>query len=217
MVDRTPPGASGLALAHHGLTVWGGDSRECYAHLVRVVNRIADYLETRRRGRAVAAATAHPMPAPEARRRCAEVVLPVVRGMLSSTGGGVGRVILHLEDSDDMLRVLAHESLQALVRRGMATPEHILRAGRLPLWLELDPSAPPDPLAEAVRSQLSRQRVEYEEYQRRRGSPKQVRTSSWRIATQRPPTSWRRRSGRSTPAAPSPSRWTSGTMTAWRS
>ena len=167
MVDRIPPGASGLALAHHGLTVWGDDSRECYAHLVRVVNRIANYLETRRRGRAVAAATAHPMPAPEARRRCAEVVLPVVRGMLGSTGGGVGRVILHLEDSDDMLRVLAHESLQALVRRGMATPEHILRAGRLPLWLELDPSAPPDQLAEAVRSQISRQRVEYEEYHRR--------------------------------------------------
>src|SRR5207249_1246441 len=68
---------------------------------------------------------------------------------------------------DDMLRVLAHESLQALVRRGMATPEHILRAGRLPLWLELDPSAPPDQLAEAVRSQISRQRVEYEEYHRR--------------------------------------------------
>src|SRR2546427_533563 len=167
MVDRIPPGASGLALAHHGLTVWGDDSRECYAHLVRVVNRIADYLETRRRGRAVAAATARPMPAPEARRRCAEVVLPVVRGMLGSTGGGVGRVILYLDDSDDMLRVLAHESLQALVRRGMATPEHILRAGRLPLWLELDPSAPPDQLAEAVRSQISRQRVEYEEYHRR--------------------------------------------------
>src|SRR5437899_2321025 len=159
MVDRIPPGASGLALAHHGLTVWGDDSRECYAHLVRVVNRIADYLETRRRGRAVAAATARPMPAPEARRRCAEVVLPVVRGMLGSTGGGVGRVILHLEDSDDMLRVLAHESLQALVRRGMATPEHILRAGRLPLWLELDPSAPPDQVGAAVRpSRCARRR-----------------------------------------------------------
>src|SRR2546425_8578846 len=167
MVDRIPPGASGLALAHHGLTMWGDDSRECYAHLVRVVNRIADYLETRRRGRAVAAATARPMPAPEARRRCAEVVLPVVRGMLGSTGGGVGRVILHLDDSDDMLRVLAHESLQALVRRGMATPEHILRAGRLPLWLEPDPAAPPDPLAGAGPSQIPRPRVEYEEYHRR--------------------------------------------------
>ncbi|OLC39763.1 MAG: hypothetical protein AUH81_00570 [Candidatus Rokubacteria bacterium 13_1_40CM_4_69_5] len=167
MVDRIPPGALGLTLAHHGLTVWGQDPRECYARLVRVVNRIADYLETSRRGRALAAATASPIPTPEVRQRCAEVVLPAVRGMLGSTAGAAGRVILHLDGSDDILSVLAQESLPALVRRGMATPEHILRAGRLPLWLELDPSAPPDQLAEAVRSQISRQRVEYEEYHRR--------------------------------------------------
>src|SRR2546425_30738 len=31
MVDRIPPGALGLTLAHHGLTVWGQDPRECSA------------------------------------------------------------------------------------------------------------------------------------------------------------------------------------------
>src|SRR2546426_6750870 len=36
-------------------------------------------------------------------------------------------------------------------RRGMATPEHILRAGRLPLWLDLDPSAPAERLVDADR------------------------------------------------------------------
>jgi rhamnose utilization protein RhaD (predicted bifunctional aldolase and dehydrogenase)/NAD(P)-dependent dehydrogenase (short-subunit alcohol dehydrogenase family) len=182
MVDRIPRAAFGLALAHHGLAVWGQDPRECYARLVRVVNRIADYLETSRRGRAVVAATPPPpIPAPEARQRCAEVVLPVVRGMLGSTGGGGGggHVILHLDGSDDILSVLAQESLPALVRRGMATPEHILRAGRLPLWLELDPSAPPDQLAEAVRSQIARQRVEYEEYHRRHADAGERALDDW--------------------------------------
>src|SRR5438309_2539071 len=53
MVDRLPRSAVGLALAHHGLVVWGEDPRACYARLAGVVSRIDEYLETRRRGRAV--------------------------------------------------------------------------------------------------------------------------------------------------------------------
>ncbi len=56
MVDRIPAGAIGLALAHHGLIVWGDDSRECYARLVRVVNRMEDHLSAARRRRAMPAA-----------------------------------------------------------------------------------------------------------------------------------------------------------------
>src|SRR5205823_5201184 len=51
MADRIPRGAVGLALAHHGLVVWGDDPQECYARLMRVVGRIEQYLETSRRGR----------------------------------------------------------------------------------------------------------------------------------------------------------------------
>src|SRR5437667_5305248 len=58
MVDRMPRDAVGLALAHHGLMVWGEDPRECYTRLLNVVNRIEDHLETSRRSRAVLGATA---------------------------------------------------------------------------------------------------------------------------------------------------------------
>ncbi|HYT99772.1 MAG TPA: SDR family oxidoreductase [Gemmatimonadales bacterium] len=177
MVDRMPRGAVGLALAHHGLVVWGEDPRECYTRLLRVVNRIEDHLETSRRGRAVLGAMARPMPAAEARRRCAELVLPVVRGALGSREGG--RVILHCDDADDILTALAAERLPALVRRGMATPEHILRAGRLPLWLELDPAAPADQLVDAVRTQISKQRADYEEYHRRHAAGEERPLDDW--------------------------------------
>src|SRR3989449_973382 len=177
MVDRMPRGAVGLALAHHGLVVWGEDPRECYTRLLRAVNRIEDHLATSRRGRAELGATAPPLPAAEARRRCAELVLPVVRGALGSPGGG--RVILHCDDADDILTALAAERLPALVRRGMATPEHILRAGRLPLWLELDPAAPADQLVDAVRTQISRQRADYEEYHRRHAAGGERPLDDW--------------------------------------
>ena len=188
MVNRIPGSAVGLALAHHGLVVWGADPRECHARLVGAVNRIADYLDTSRRGRAVRGAAApRTLPTAETRRRCAAVVLPAVRGALGSPGGGDrggrggrgGRVILHCDDGDDVLTALAQEGLPALARRGMATPEHILRAGRLPVWLDLDLTAPPDRLAEQVRAQIARQRVEYEEYHRRHAAAGEPPLDDW--------------------------------------
>ena len=164
MVDGISPRATGLALAHHGLVVWGADPAECYARLVRVVNHIEEYLERSRRGRAVLA-TPRSIATAEVRRRCAELVLPIVRGALGPSAGG--RVILHFDDADDILTALGGERLPSVVRRGMATPEHILRAGRLPLWLDVDPSAPPDRIADAARTQIAQQRQEYEEYHRR--------------------------------------------------
>src|SRR5207245_5651119 len=61
----------------------------------------------------------------------------------------------------------------------MATPEHILRAGRLPLWLDLDPAAPGDRLVDAVRTQLSQQRSEYEAYHRRHAALEERPLDDW--------------------------------------
>src|SRR5438270_5316312 len=177
MVNGISVRTIGLALAHHGLVVWGADPAECYARLERVVHRIEDYLERSRRGRAVLGATPHSIATAEVRRRCAELVLPIVRGALGPPAGG--RVILHFDDADDILTALGAERLPALVGRGVATPEHILRAGRLPLWLDLDPSAPPDRIADAVRTQIARQRAEYEEYHRRYAAPGERPLDDW--------------------------------------
>ena len=174
MVAAIPPQAFGLALAHHGLVVWGENPRECFEHLVDAVGRIDAYLESRRRGQRAAKGTARSLDA-ATRRRYAEVVLPVVRGTLGATG----RVILHFDDADDVLTALAAKDLAALVRRGMATPEHILRAGRRPVWLELDPSGPPDRLAEVARAQIAEQRAEYEDYHRRHAAAAERLHDDW--------------------------------------
>ncbi|MGH2709513.1 MAG: class II aldolase/adducin family protein, partial [Actinomycetota bacterium] len=51
MVERIPKDALGLALAHHGLVVWGHDAEACHECLTGVVARMDDYLATCRRGR----------------------------------------------------------------------------------------------------------------------------------------------------------------------
>ena len=166
IVARLPERAIGLALAHHGLVVWGDQARECYTRLVRAVNAIEDYLASKRRGREVAKGSLRPTPPEDVRRRAAEVVLPAVRGTL----GSKNRVILHFDDADDVLTALADPRLPALARGGMATPEHILRAGALPAWLDLDLTSPADVMAEAARTQLGRQRADYEIYHARHAS-----------------------------------------------
>ena len=175
MVDTIPAGAIGLALAHHGLVVWGDDAEECRARLEASVGRIDRYLETARRGRRLLGAVRAPAPDSQARGRLAAIVLPVVRGALSRPE----RVILHLDDADDVVEKLASERTAELTRRGMATPEHLLRAGRLPVWLELDPSAPADRIEAAARAGIEEARAEYEAYHRRHAAPGEAALDDW--------------------------------------
>ncbi|HEV7365696.1 MAG TPA: class II aldolase/adducin family protein, partial [Gemmatimonadales bacterium] len=134
MADRIPAKAIGLTLAHHGLVVWGDDAEECHARLVEVTGRIDEYLASRRArphhhrpaapNRPPPASSADfPLPPPlrsasgdqpgsagHPTRALAELVLPVIRGALSKPD----RVILHYDDSDDMLAALSVEGMPEL-------------------------------------------------------------------------------------------------------
>ncbi|HXW97822.1 MAG TPA: SDR family NAD(P)-dependent oxidoreductase, partial [Gemmatimonadales bacterium] len=174
MVGRIPPNAIGLALAHHGLVIFGDDAKECHSRILKAVGKIEEYLATCRRGRQVLGAVHRSVPAPEARKRLAEQVLPAIRGAL----GGAERVILHLDDADDVLETLAHDRVPELVRRGVGTPEHLLRAGRLPLWLDLDLERQGD-LGADVKAQIRSQRAEYEAYHRRHAAAGEPPLDDW--------------------------------------
>jgi rhamnose utilization protein RhaD (predicted bifunctional aldolase and dehydrogenase)/NAD(P)-dependent dehydrogenase (short-subunit alcohol dehydrogenase family) len=157
MVDRIPADAIGLALAHHGLVVWGDDAPECYDRLVEVTGRMDEHIASRLAVRSSdRPSMSHLLPREE-RRQLAAAILPVIRGVL----GAQQRVVLHFDDSDELLAVLAGEGLPELAGRGMATPEHLLRAGRLPVILReaKNPST--------LRSQLAAARSQYEAYHRR--------------------------------------------------
>jgi rhamnose utilization protein RhaD (predicted bifunctional aldolase and dehydrogenase)/NAD(P)-dependent dehydrogenase (short-subunit alcohol dehydrogenase family) len=178
MVGSIPEQAVGLALAHHGLVVWGEDADEAERRLREVVAKIDELVAAKRRGRQPLGTVRTPAPPPEERRRLAEIVLPAVRGALTPAEHvtalppyrPTARVILHYDDAPDIISTLAAEHLPELAGRGMATPEHLLRAGRLPVRLELDLAAPADTLVERVRSQISSAREEYEQYHRRHAS-----------------------------------------------
>jgi rhamnose utilization protein RhaD (predicted bifunctional aldolase and dehydrogenase)/NAD(P)-dependent dehydrogenase (short-subunit alcohol dehydrogenase family) len=175
MVDRIPPEAIGLTLAHHGLVVWGEDAEQAHQRLIGVVSRIEEFIAASRRGRLLLGSVRTPGLPAEERRRLAETVLPAVRGALS----GADRVILHYDDADDVLATLACERVPELAGRGMATPEHLLRAGRLPVWLDLDLASPPDALVGQVRACLAAARSEYEAYHARHAAASEKPLDDW--------------------------------------
>jgi NAD(P)-dependent dehydrogenase (short-subunit alcohol dehydrogenase family) len=61
----------------------------------------------------------------------------------------------------------------------MATPEHVLRAGRLPVWLDLDLVSAPDAIVSQVRSQMAAARAEYEAYHARHADAGERPLDDW--------------------------------------
>ncbi|HET9727321.1 MAG TPA: SDR family oxidoreductase [Gemmatimonadales bacterium] len=192
MVHQVPSNAIGLTLAHHGLVVWGDDAEQAHARLLGVVERIEEYIAACRRARRRGPISSQEAPAqagsaagaghagvqavsPADRHRLAELILPVIRGSLSSRE----RVVLHFDDSEAMLAALAEGDTAELTARGMATPEHVLRAGRLPVWLDLDLSAAPDAIISQVRSRIAAARAEYEAYHARHAAAGDPALDDW--------------------------------------
>jgi rhamnulose-1-phosphate aldolase/alcohol dehydrogenase len=141
----------GLVLARHGLVAWGDTPRACYDNLHHLIGVAETFLAQRAAARApaaadVLAATRVAATAPGRRREAARALLPVLR-----RGVSLGRpAILHLDDSPEALAFVGSEAARALHARGMVTPEHILRCGRLPLLVDDDVAALP--VAEAARA-----------------------------------------------------------------
>jgi rhamnulose-1-phosphate aldolase/alcohol dehydrogenase len=125
----------GLVLARHGLVAWGDTPQACYDNLHHLINTAEAYLAQRARPAAPSAA-----PAPVARRReAARALLPLLRKGV----GGARPAILHLDDSPEALAFAGSDAARALHARGMVTPEHILRCGRVPLLVDGDAAALP--------------------------------------------------------------------------
>jgi NAD(P)-dependent dehydrogenase (short-subunit alcohol dehydrogenase family) len=129
--------ARGLVLGRHGLIAWGDSAKECYENLHRLINRALRFIADRRAAAGAAGlggvrvAAAAP---PERRRELARAILPALRGQLS----GARAVILHYDDSPEALAFAGAARAGEIAARGMSTPEHILRCGRLPLYVDAD-------------------------------------------------------------------------------
>jgi rhamnose utilization protein RhaD (predicted bifunctional aldolase and dehydrogenase)/NAD(P)-dependent dehydrogenase (short-subunit alcohol dehydrogenase family) len=159
---RRRPDASALLLLHHGLATWGATAEEAYAATADLESRARAYLDDHRR-RSLPAASAEVSEAAAQRYR---TLAPVLRGVLGPpTSDSLGdRVILDALRDPETLGLLQAEEGRTIAVTPPLTPDHLIRTGRLPLWLEDPPFESPEALREKCRRALEAYRGEYRRY-----------------------------------------------------
>ncbi len=121
-------------LGHHGLVTWGETALDCYRNTIAVLGRCAEAVQTAARGKRVFGPVVQPPLPPDRRRAVAAAVAPTLRG----AGGSAQRVIVHFDDSSEVLQFLAGREARDLAARGTACPDHIIRTKATALWVKWD-------------------------------------------------------------------------------
>ncbi len=121
-------------LGHHGVVTWGETAHDCYRSTIAVLGRCAEAVRAAARGKRVFGPVVQPPLPPDRRRAVAAAVAPTLRG----AGGAGQHVIVHFDDSPEVLEFLAGREARDLAARGTACPDHIIRTKATALWVEWD-------------------------------------------------------------------------------
>ncbi|EYD75557.1 Putative oxidoreductase [Rubellimicrobium mesophilum DSM 19309] len=155
------PGAEGLLLVNHGHFTWGATPRESYDRLIDQTNEVAAWLAERSRP-AARPARARPSGTDMAS------TLAALRGVLASAlPKDAALPVLDLRDDDATRSFLERPDLGELARRGVATPDHVIRTKAFPLHLD---RAAWDGGPEAMRTAVEAYAARYRDYFDRQAS-----------------------------------------------
>ena len=169
--EQPPDKAIALVLEKHGLVVWGETASECYERLVSVISNAEAFVAERAEGRSVFGAPRMTALEEPERKAQAATLLPVMRGALAADGW---RPVLHWDASDEALDAIGREGFADIARRGVMTPEHILRAGVGPLVLDVAAGDAADGRKERVRDAVREFRDAYAQTRRELGQPEPI-------------------------------------------
>ncbi len=151
------PAATALVLMHHGLVTWGRSARDAYDATLALVNLAEGFL-ARGRVRELRPSLA---PAAAERTRRYLTLAPVIRSVLGPRHPDAiaERIVLDTELGGEMVRVIESPEGKRLALSPPISPDYLIRAGRLPLWL--DQPALDD--AKAFREQLGKAVAAYQD------------------------------------------------------
>ncbi len=144
------PEARGLILESHGLFTWGDTAEESYATTLEIISKAMAWFDNAIKNE-VFGGKATTTLAPVERRKIAERLMPVIRGMISADERKLG----HFDDSDAVLEFVSSRNLKPLAALGTSCPDHFLRTKICPLVVDFNPDKPDidatiDGLADAI-------------------------------------------------------------------
>ncbi|MBO9566382.1 MAG: bifunctional aldolase/short-chain dehydrogenase [Niastella sp.] len=131
------PGIRGIMLGSHGLFTWGDTAYESYINTLEVIERCAEYIESKTKKDAIFGGAKIVSLKKEDRLKQAALLAPVLRGFCSSHTQMIG----HFTDDDRVLQFINSKDLDRLAPLGTSCPDHFLRTKISPLVLSLTADA----------------------------------------------------------------------------
>ena len=159
---RRDPKTKGAVLEKHGLITWGTDARTSYERTIEMVTRAEEYVK--RHGRKMEKIGARPLFfSPARKREFLRQSLPIIRRTLSKNK----RVILTCNDAPSVLDYVSSSWGPKAANQGPATPDHMLRTKRIPLFVNGGAPTQSDRFSELLIRQIERYARDHKEYYRR--------------------------------------------------
>jgi rhamnose utilization protein RhaD (predicted bifunctional aldolase and dehydrogenase)/NAD(P)-dependent dehydrogenase (short-subunit alcohol dehydrogenase family) len=158
----------GMVLLKHGLFSFGATAKQSYERMIALVFQAEERL-----AQASSAAPSSPPPAVTPPAGGAAALLPVLRGALARAAQAEGaplRWLLALRDTPLTRSVVDDPRLADWARRGVATPDHVIRTKAFPLVLPADPS--PSAIEEALARYIADYKAYFERQNARVGGSK---------------------------------------------
>jgi rhamnose utilization protein RhaD (predicted bifunctional aldolase and dehydrogenase)/NAD(P)-dependent dehydrogenase (short-subunit alcohol dehydrogenase family) len=157
-VYEAKPDVEGLILAKHGIFTFGADAREAYERMIAHVSRAEARLARGRRN--VFASAALPQ-----RVASAAEIAPIVRGAVAvppaQAGGEPKRFVLEFRTGADIRNHVDGADLADYARRGVVTPDHIIRTKNFPLIVPAPETGKLEDFAKAVRAAVAAYATRY--------------------------------------------------------
>lgn len=128
------PGIRGIMLGGHGLFTWGDTAYTCYINSLEVIETASTYLdENYGKKKPVFGGQKTEALAPDARKKQAAKIAPILRGLASSEK----RMIGTFTDAPEVLQFINSHDLNTLAPMGTSCPDHFLRTKISPLVLDI--------------------------------------------------------------------------------
>ena len=156
-VYEANPAIEGLLLLNHGYFTFANDAKTAYDLMITHVNMVNDWLESKSGKSLKASGMADPK-----MQAKATALMPVLRGLLGD------RRAQFLGDRDALMPVMdlraganvqeffARSDVEDLARRGVATPDHVIRTKNFPLVLNAETiAAGTDAIGAAIDSYIT--------------------------------------------------------------
>ena len=159
------PSCKGAVLEKHGLITWADDSKKSYQRSIQMVSRAERFIAKKQRQRPSFGGPKMRPRSPQARAIFVERFMPELRQVLSRKKP----VVLHFNDSPEVLEYVCSKGAPSVSQEGPATPDHMLRTKRIPCFLSIKGDF--RHARQSFKSQLEAYAAAHERYYRKFAKP----------------------------------------------